>query len=172
VTPHQARTVLASCLLLTLPAGLASCSSGTSDAGPSAREAEADYTSLVEDAVTVAGETIGASKVELVGRWDSCLGAHQFRGTGSLTTPRPVDPDAITDVLAAMVEAGFSDTTQVEGHASVERGEVELDVQQPTRTYGPRTWTISFNSDCRSFDDEEYIDDAPGYQFEESSLRP
>jgi hypothetical protein len=148
-------TVLA---LVALVAGATSCSLGKDEV--SAKDREKQVVDAVSEAVPAAQRALGADEPKVEGQWGSCPGGvgHRFTGGGTLSA---TDGDAnaqLEAVRAALVDAGFEDGTQVEGHVSVSRDDVDLDFQ-PSPARGKGAWAVSFYGPCNRYsgDDEDYV---------------
>jgi hypothetical protein len=159
---------IASCLAL----GLTSCGFESPEGDDvSAEDAEASYVAAVEEAVPLAARAVSATKVEVVGYWQTCMGGYQYRGNGAIDVHAKADHAQLEQVRTALTDAGWKDTTQVDGHVSVEKGGLSLDLQQPGRA-SPRLWGLSFRSECRFLngDDKDYVEQTENYEF--PNLRP
>jgi hypothetical protein len=152
---RMSRTVLA---LVVLTVTASACSTGSDDV--SARQREEQTTDLVSEALPVVRDAIGATKVEVGGGWGSCPSGvgHVYSGGGTITVPEGDRTAQLDAVRAALTDAGFEDGTQVDGHASVSRGEVSLDFH-PSAARGPGAWKVSFSGPCKRYggDDEDYV---------------
>jgi len=153
------RTTLTVLTLVALVIGATSCSVG-GDEVP-AREREKQVVDAVSEAVPLVERALGATEVEVGGGWSSCPSGvgHVYSGGGTITAPGGDDASRLDAVRAALTDAGFEDgTTQVDGHVSVRRGEVELDFQ-PSAARGPGAWKVSFSGPCKRYggDDEDYV---------------
>jgi hypothetical protein len=148
-------TVLA---LVALVAGTSSCSLGKD--GVSAKDREKQVVDAVSEAVPVARKALGAADAQVEGQWGSCPGGvgHRFTGGGTLTGPEGDADSQLEAVRTALVDAGFEDGTQVDGHVSVSRDDVDLDFQ-PSPARGKGAWAVSFYGPCNRYsgDDEDYV---------------
>ena len=148
-------TVLA---LVALVAGTTSCSLGTDEV--SARDREKQVVDAVSEAVPLVEQALGATNVEIGGSWGSCPSGvgHVYSGGGTLVAPEGDSAAQLDAVRTALTDAGFEDGTQVDGHASVSRGEVDLDFQ-PSPARGRGAWAVSFSGPCKRYggDDEDYV---------------
>jgi hypothetical protein len=154
---------IASCLAL----GLTSCGFESSEGDDvSARDAEASYVAAVEEAVPLAARAVSAKKVEVVGYWQTCMGGYQYRGNGAIHVEAEADDTQIEKVRTALTDAGWTDTTQVDGHVSVEKDGLSVDLRQPG---GALTgiWGLSFRSECRLLDgsDKDYVEQTEEHRF-------
>ena len=59
---------------------------------------------------------------------------------GQLIAPEKNVAQQLEKVRTALVDAGYDDVTQVEGHVTVEREGTTVDIQQPGAAYGPKKW--------------------------------
>jgi hypothetical protein len=148
-------TVLA---LVALVAGASSCSLGKDEV--SAKEREKQVVDAVSEAVPLVEEALGASKVEVGGGWSSCPSGvgHVYAGGGTLVAPADDPSGQLAAVRSALTGAGFEEGTQVNGHVSVSRGQVDLDFQ-PSPARGEGAWAVSFSGPCKRYggDDEDYV---------------
>lgn len=156
---RTALLVLSVGALLGVTAACASSSAGGDDVSAKAREQEVIDT--VTQAVPVAQEAMGATKVLVDGQWGSCPGGvgHRFTGGGTLSAARGDTEAQLEAIRTALVDAGFDDGTQVDGHVSVSRGEVGLDFAPQLAAKTPGTWKVSFQGPCKRYsgDDEDYV---------------
>ncbi|ASN82499.1 MULTISPECIES: hypothetical protein [Deinococcus] len=137
-----------------LPATLAilalvpACTTGR-DARPAAATEEA-VTAAAREAMLAAARAIGGTDLKADARWASCLGGvgYEYVGGGTMQAREGDVARQLEAVRTALVRAGFTDVTQVEGKVSVERDDVLL-----TLTYhrAYRGWPVSFHSKCRSY---------------------
>jgi hypothetical protein len=153
------RTALTVLALAALAASVSACSLG--EDGMSAEAREREVVDTVTEAVPLVQEAVAATEATVDGKWGSCPGGvgHRFAGGGTVTAPEG-DPDAqLEAVRAALTDAGFEDGTKVDGHVTVTRDEVSLDVQQPSAVRGAGVWAVSFHGPCNRYggDDEDYV---------------
>ena len=154
------RTTLTLLSIAALLASTSACSAGGGDE-VSAKTRESQVVDVVTEAVPVAQEALGAGEVLVDGRWGSCPGGvgHRFTGGGTLKAPEGDATAQLEAVRAALVDAGFDDETQVDGHVSVVRDEVKLDFQQQLAAPTPGTWKVAYLGPCHRYsgDDEDYV---------------
>lgn len=152
------RATLTVLTLVALVAGASSCSLGSDEV--SARDREKQVVDAVSEAVPLVEEALGATKVEVGGGWASCPSGvgHVYSGGGSLVAPEGDSATQLEAVRTALTDAGFEDGTQVDGHVSVSRDEVDLDFQ-PSPARGRGAWAVSFSGPCKRYsgDDEDYV---------------
>lgn len=152
------RATLTVLTLVALVAGASSCSLGSDEV--SARDREKQVVDAVSEAVPLVEEALGATKVEVSGGWGSCPSGvgHVYSGGGSLVAPEGDSAAQLEAVRTALTDAGFEDGTQVDGHVSVSRDEVDLDFQ-PSPARGRGAWAVSFSGPCKRYsgDDEDYV---------------
>ena len=152
-------------MLLVLPAVLATVlsacadsggSTGGSDGGPDQVDAvRAATTERAQQVIPLVAEALGATAVRAHGQWQSCM-AISWRYE-AFATVEAADGEAaaqLEQVRSALVDAGWEDTTQVEGHVTVERDDTTVDVQ-PTPARGRGTWTVSVTSSCADYDGDD-----------------
>lgn len=152
------RATLTVLTLMALVVGATSCSTGADEVP--ARDRETQVVDAVSEAVPLVEQALGATEVEVGGGWSSCPSGvgHVYSGGGTITAPEG-DPVAQLDaVRTALTDAGFEDGAQVDGHVSVSRGDVGLDLQ-PSAARGEGAWKISFTGPCTRYggDDEDYV---------------
>lgn len=154
VTSSWAATVVALALVLT-----ACGDDATEGDDVSAQQSEKAYVAALEEAVPLAAEAVGATRTEVVGQWESCMGGHQYRGTGALHVGGSGADPAPDQLRSALTGAGWTDVTKVEGHVSVEKDDLTLDLREPGGAF-PDLWSLSFHSTCRllSSADDEYAE--------------
>jgi hypothetical protein len=152
------RITLTVLTLVALVAATTSCSLGSDEM--SARDRERQVVDAVSAAVPVVEQALDATEVEVGGGWASCPSGvgHVYSGGGSLVAPKGDAPTQLEAVRTALTDAGFEDGTQVDGHVSVSRGDVELDFQ-PSPARGRGAWAVSFSGPCKRYggDDEDYV---------------
>ena len=135
---RTALLVLSVGALLGATSACTSSSTGGDDVSAKAREQEVIDT--VAQAVPVAQDALGATKVLVDGQWGSCPGGigHRFTGGGTLSASQGDSEAQLEAIRTALVDAGFDDETQVDGHVSVSRGEVERRLRAAARGAGRR----------------------------------
>lgn len=152
------RATLTVLTLAALVVGVSSCSLGSDDV--SARDREKQVVDAVSEAVPLAEQALGATEVEIGGGWSSCPSGvgHTYSGGGTLVAPEGDGAAQLDALRTALTDAGFEDGTQVDGHVSVSRGEVDLDFQ-PSAARGQGAWKVSFSGPCKRYagDDEDYV---------------
>lgn len=153
------RSLLTLFSLAVLIGATSACSLGGDEVSAKTREQEVVDT--LEEAVPLAREALGATRVLVDGKWNSCPGGvgHRFAGGGTLTAPEGDAAAQLASVREALVGAGFDDETQADGHVSVARGEVTVDFSQQVAARTPGTWRVSFQGPCKRYsgDDEDYV---------------
>ena len=142
--------------------GASACtSSSTGGDDVSAESREQEVVDIVTQAVPLAQETLGATQVLVDGQWGSCPGGigHRFTGGGTLSAPEGDTEAQLEAVRTALVDAGYDDETQVDGHVTVSRGDVGLDFAPQLAARTPGTWKLSFQGPCKRYsgDDEDYV---------------
>lgn len=152
------RATLTVLTLVALVAGATSCSLGSDEV--SARDREKQVVDAVSEAVPLVEQALGATEVEVGGGWGSCPSGvgHVYSGGGSIVAPEGDAAAQLDAVRTALSDAGFEDGTQVDGHVSVTRDEVDLDFQ-PSPARGKGAWAVSFSGPCQRYggDDEDYV---------------
>jgi len=156
---RTALLVLSVGALLGATSACSSSASGGDEMSPQAREQEVVDT--VTEAVPVAQDALEATRVLVDGQWGSCPGGvgHRFAGGGTLSASEGDTEAQLEAIRAALVDAGYDDDTQVEGHVSVSRGDVALDFAPQLAARPPGTWKVSFHGPCKRYsgDDEDYV---------------
>lgn len=154
------RATLTVLTLVALVAGVSACSIGADEV--SAKDREKQVVDAVSEAVPLVERALGATEVVVGGGWGSCPSGvgHVYSGGGSLVAPEGEATAQLDAVRAALTDAGFEDGTQVDGHVSVSRGEVDLDFQ-PSPARGRGAWAVSFSGPCKRYggDDEDYVEE-------------
>lgn len=157
-------------LLLTLATLLAACGEGGSGGGSSREQVEATTTERAKEAVPLASEALAASSSEIYTQWRSCMAiSWRYSVFGDIISPKG-DPDGqLERVRQALVEAGYDDTTQVDGGVRMQRDETTVVIEQPTPVYGPEVWKVSVSSECASYDgdDKELVENDTATLLEE-----
>ena len=144
-----------------LGAASACTSSATGGDDVSAESREQEVIDTVTRAVPVAQEALGATKVLVDGQWGSCPGGvgHRFTGGGTLSASEGDTEAQLEAIRTALVDAGYDDETQADGHVSVSRGEVGLDFAPQLAAKTPGTFKVSYQGPCKRYsgDDEDYV---------------
>ena len=132
----------------------------------SAKEDQASYVAAIKEAVPLAARAVSGTKVEVVGRWQTCSGGWQYEGSGAIHVDAEADDAHLDQVRAALLDAGWSDHTLVEGHVSVVKDDLALDLQRPNRAF-PTSWALFFHSDCRFLTgaDRDYVEQTEEHAF-------
>ena len=133
---------------LGLAALLSACSWGRDDRSAQATEQAA--VNAARDAMRAAAKAIGGTELKAGGRWYNCSGGigHQYVGGGVMMAKKGDVPQQLEAVRSAVVGAGFTDITQVEGRVSVERDDITLTLKYH-RVY--QGWPMSFRSKCHIY---------------------
>ena len=148
-------------LLLALLATLTSCGDGGSEGGDTAgaggaESVESTTTERAEEAIPLASEALGATEAEVYTQWQSCMAiSSKYAAIGQLVAAEKDTAQQLESVRSALVEVGYDDVTQVEGHVTMERDGTTFDIQQPGAAYGPDRWQVSVSSECASYDDDD-----------------
>ena len=152
------RPTLAVVALVVLVVGLSACSTGSDEMPPQDREKQA--VDVVTEAVPLVEEALRSTRAEVGGGWSSCPGGvgHVYSGGGTISAPEGDASAQLDAVRTALTDAGFEEGTLVDGHVSVSRDEVSLDVT-PSAARGPGAWAVSFEGPCKRYggDDEQYV---------------
>lgn len=155
------RTALTLLSLGALLGATSACSTSTGGDEASAKTREQEVVDAVAEAVPAAQDALGADTVLVDGQWGSCPGGvgHRFAGGGTIAASDGDTDQQLEAVRSALVDAGFEDETQVDGHVSVVRREVELDFKPQLAARTPGTWKVSFQGPCNRYsgDDEDYV---------------
>ncbi|WP_075836811.1 hypothetical protein [Deinococcus marmoris] len=127
--------------------------------GRDARSAQATEQAVIDaarDAMTTAAKILGGSELMAGARWYKCPGGigHQYVGGGVMTAPKGDVSRQLEAVRAAVIGAGFTDVTQVEGKVSVERDDISVTlgyraVDQHWRVSSARSATGTPKPKCR-----------------------
>ena len=153
------RTPLVACTLAAL-LGLSACGLGSDSVSAATREQTA--IDAVTEGLPLALTALEGTEALADGQWTSCPGGigHQFRGGGILTAPKGEVGAQLEAVRTALIGADFQDDTTVDGHVSLTREEVSLDIQQPSSLLGPKKWRVSYHGPCRTYsgEDETYVE--------------
>ncbi|WP_146160589.1 hypothetical protein [Deinococcus arcticus] len=134
--------------MLGLTALLTGCSWGRDSRSAQATEQAAADTA--RDTMILAARATGATRLEAGGRWRHCSGGigHQYSGGGVVWAPQGNVSRQLEAIRAALVEAGFTDVSQLKDRVSVQRNEITLTLRYH-RTY--RGWPVSFYSKCHIY---------------------
>ena len=148
-------------LLLVLATVLSACSTGGGSGGSgggggeSVDAVETATTELAQEAIPLVSEALGATAVKAQGQWQSCMAiSWRYEAFASITAGEGETAAQLDRVRAALVDAGYDDATQVEGHVTVERGDTTVDVQ-PSLARGPRAWKVVVQSSCADYDGDD-----------------
>lgn len=155
------RTALTLLSIAALLATTSACSSSMGGDEMSAKTREQEVVDAVAEAVPLAQDALGASKAVVDGQWGSCPGGvgHRFTGGGTITASEGDTGAQLEAVRSTLVDAGFEDKTQADGHVSVVRSEVALDFSPQPAAKTPGTWKVSYYGPCKRYsgDDEDYV---------------
>ncbi|MFC4640128.1 hypothetical protein [Deinococcus hohokamensis] len=134
--------------MLGIAAMLSSCSWGRDSRSAAATQQAAVH--AARDAMKAAANAIGGTRLEAGGRWYNCSGGigHQYVGGGVMTAPKGDVPRQLNAIRSAMVGAGFTDVTQLEGIVGVERDDITLTLKYHRAYQG---WPVSFRSKCHIY---------------------
>lgn len=143
-------------VLVTVLGMTGACGSGTD--GGSGSSVDAVETATTDDAgraVPLAATALGARTVEAVGQWQSCMAlSWRYEVFAQVTAPRGDSATRLAAVRAALLEGGYDDDTQVDGHVTVVRADTTVDVRfSPVR--GPGTWIVTVQSPCADYDGDD-----------------
>ncbi len=114
-------------LLLALLASLTACGDGGGEGGDNAgaggaESVERTTTERAEEAIPLASEALGATEAEVYTQWQSCMAiSSKYAAIGHLSAPEKDTAQQLESVRTALVEVGYDDVTQVEGHVTLER---------------------------------------------------
>ena len=158
---HLITPVIAVGLAVLLSACAGSGDSPTSnDVG--ARETEQAALEAVREAVPLVVQAISGTQVEVEAAWTSCMPqlSWKYDGAGIFTAPEGEATEQLESIRTALVEAGFTDVSQVDGQVAVERDGVTLSFAPHLATGNPKAWQLSFRTECLSLtgDDKDYAD--------------
>ena len=152
-------------LLLALVAGLTACAGG--DDGDGADETsgvdavERTTTERAKEAIPLASGALAATATEIYTQWQSCMAISWKHAVfGFITAPEGNPARQLESIRTALLDAGYDDATQVDGHVTMSRDETTFDIQQPGAAYGKGTWQVSVTSACAGYrgDDKARID--------------
>lgn len=155
-------------LLASLCVAVTACSAGSGGGAGDDEPADVQQrtTQRIQDAVPLALTAVSGTKAEVHAQWRACMPelSYQYQGDGLLTAPEDRDANGIEDIRSALVDAGYSDVSQVAGHVTVKRDGVTLDVRQPGKAHGPGQWRVSFHTECFTYggDDEAAVEGDDG----------
>ncbi len=142
-------------LLLVFLATLVSACGGGGSAGTSLETVESTTTERAEEAIPLVTEALGATAVKARGQWQSCMAiSWRYEAFATLTAAEGETEPRLEKVRAALVDAGYDDATQVDGHVTVERGDTTIDVQ-PSPARGAGAWTMTVQSECADYDGDD-----------------
>ena len=114
-------------LLLALLATLTACGDGGGEGGDNAgaggaESVERTTTERAEEAIPLASEALGATDAEVYTQWQSCMAiSSKYAAIGHLVAAEKDTAQQLESVRTALVEVGYDDVTQVEGHVTMER---------------------------------------------------
>ena len=107
------------------------------------------------EAVPLTSRALGARKVEATSQWQSCMAiSWRYEAFAEMTAPAGDPTEQLDSVRSALLDAGYADATQADGHVTAARDDVSVDVQRsPAR--GERTWTVTVRSRCADYDGDD-----------------
>ena len=139
---------------------------GRSHRGEETRQAVVE---TAEEALPLAARTIAGTAIQAEAAWEECMQNLSWRYAGGavITAPRGTVEQQLEAIRTALVEAGYTDIAANDGHASVERDGISVDIRQPAVGREPRTWTASFFSGCSPYSEDNVarIEADPGHDF-------
>lgn len=145
--------------LVALAVTMSACGVDGGDDVP-AESREQDVIGVLDEALPIAQQAVGATETDVAGKWMGCPGGvgHRYQGGGTLTAPEGDTEAALESLAGALTAEGFTDETKVDGHVSVTRDEVSIDFRAPVAR-DPRLWSVSFQGPCRTYsgDDADYV---------------
>ncbi len=162
----NARVVLmrTTILLLALLTSLSACA-GSADTGDDAGGVdvvESTTTTQAREAIPLASDALSATGVEVYTQWQSCMAVSwKYAAFGQIIAPEGDVAEQLDSIRTALLDAGYDDVTQVDGHVSMERDGITFDIQQPGAAYGPGKWQVSISSACAGYrgDDKTRVED-------------
>jgi hypothetical protein len=157
-TVSRMRTSL---LLVALAAALSACAdgggagAGGGGAGGGVDGVEKTTTDHAETAVPKAADALEARKVKAFGQWQSCMAlSWRYEVFASMTAAEGDTTAQLEAVRAALVDDGWTDDTQVDGHVTLTREDTSVDVE-PSPARGPGTWVVRVQSACADYDGDD-----------------
>ena len=165
------RALVLTALALTLAAcgGAGGTPGADPEDAPTAEETRQAVVETAEEALPLAARTISGTAIQAEAAWEECMQNLSWRYAGGavITAPRGTVEQQLEAIRTALVDAGYTDITANDGHASVERDGISVDIRQPAVGRDPRTWTASFFSGCSPYseDDVARIEADPGHDF-------
>lgn len=162
---HLMTPMIAAVGLVVLLSACTGPDAGTSpsdDSAASAEQTEQAGLATVRDAVPLVLRAVDGDRVRAEAGWTACMPqvSWQYDGAGVFKAPEDDVPHQLDAIRTALVEAGFTDVTQVQDQVAVERDGLTL-VFSPHRATGdPEAWQFSFQSDCLTLsgDDKEHAE--------------
>lgn len=147
---------------LTACAGGAGGGGGTDEGAGDVEAVERTTTERAKEAIPLAADALSATDVEVYTQWQSCMAiSWKYAAVGQISAPEGDVAQQLERIRVALLDAGYDDVTQVDGHVSMERDGTTFDIQQPGAAYGPGTWQVSLSSECAGYrgDDKARIED-------------
>lgn len=155
-------TLLLLALLTTLSACAGGDNSDVADEESGLDAVERITTEHAKEAIPLASEALSATATEIYTQWQSCMALSWKHAVfGFITAPEGDPATQLEGIRQALLDAGYEDVTQVDGHASMKRDDTTFDIQQPGAAYGPGKWQVSVSSACAGYrgDDKARIED-------------
>ena len=165
------RALVLTALALTLAAcgGAGGTTGADPEDGPTAEETRRAVVATAEDALPLAARSVSGTAIQAESAWEECMQNLSWRYAGGavITAPEGTVDQQLEAIRTALVDAGYADVTANDGHVSVERDGVSVDIRQPAAGRDPRTWTASFFSECAPYSEEDVaaIEADPGHDF-------
>lgn len=143
---------------------------GRDGSARSAEETQRATHEVVEDAIPVTVEALGADEVDLHAEWLECMTqlSWKYSGTGAVIAPGDDVQTKLREVEASLVKAGFTKSLTTRNQVSVERDGISFTVRRPPESHH-RLWSVSFGSGCGGYseEDQQVIDQDPGSDFDD-----
>lgn len=169
VAMRRALVLAALALALTACGGSGTGSTPDAEDGPSAEQTRQSVVETAEEALPLAARAVSGTAIQAESAWEECMQNLSWRYAGGavITAPEGSVDQQLDAIRSTLVDAGYTDITANDGHVSVERDGVSVDVRRPAVGRDPRTWTASFFSECAPYSEEDVaaIESDPGHDF-------
>lgn len=120
---------------------------------PGVRETQRMVEGEARTAMSVAARAASGADIQAGGHWVQCLqGVWKYDGDGTFAVAMGDDAEhRLAAIRSALLQAGYTDVTQVDGHVTVQRDAFTFDIRPWLAQQGPPRMRFSFRSGCTRY---------------------
>lgn len=162
---HLMTSAIAAAGLVVLLSACTSPSTGESSSGDpdeGAERTQQGALAVVREAVPLAVQAVDGDRVRAEAGWTSCMPelSWKYDGAGVFKAPAGEVATQLDAIRTALVDAGFTDVTKVDGQVAVQRDDVTLVFSPHLATGDREAWQLSFHTDCKALtgDDKDHAE--------------